>query len=136
MAERSARKVGPTTLFSWTRQFRQLGDSFKRDGKGVREREWILSEKDLEMDLINWLKAQKRVTTKNSHVFVNTVLLAREGGLLLLAKYALTLPISTTTVNAWMRKLGCTFDRVKQFYYTDGHGRPDVKRDRGDYVRR
>ena len=91
VVERSARKVGPTTLFSWTRQFRLLGDYFKRDGRGVRQREWILSEEDLEMDLINWLKAQKRVTTKNTHVFVNTVLLVREGGLLLLAKYALTL---------------------------------------------
>ena len=126
----------PNDTFLRTRQFRQLGDYFKRDGRGVREREWILSEEDLEMDLINWLKAQKRVTTKNTHVYVNTVLLAREGGLLLLAKYALTLPISMATVNAWMRKLGCTFDRVKQSYYTDGHGRPDVKRDRRDYVRR
>ena len=42
----------------------------------MRERGWILYEEDLETDLINWLKAQKRVTTKNTHVFVNTVLLA------------------------------------------------------------
>ena len=57
VAERFAGKVGLTTLFSWTRQFRQLGGYFKHDGRGVREREWILSEEDLEMDLINWLKA-------------------------------------------------------------------------------
>ena len=73
------------------------------------------------MDLINCLKAQKRVTTKNTHVFVSTVLLAREEGLLRLAKYGLTLPISMTTVNAWMRKLRCTFDRAKQSYHADGH---------------
>ena len=65
VTERSARKVGPTTLLSFTRQFRQLGGCFKRDGRGVRKREWILSEEDLDMDLINWLKAQKRITTKN-----------------------------------------------------------------------
>ena len=44
MAERSAGEVGLTTLLSWTRQFRQLGGCFKHDGKGVRERKWILSE--------------------------------------------------------------------------------------------
>ena len=53
VAKRFARKVGPTTLLSWKRQFRQLGGYFQRDGRGVREREWILSEEDLEMDLIN-----------------------------------------------------------------------------------
>ena len=44
MAERSAREVGLTTLVSWTRQFRQMGGYFKHDGRGVRERKWILSE--------------------------------------------------------------------------------------------
>ena len=44
----------------------------------MRKREWILSEESLEMDLINWLKAQRHVTTKITPVFVNTVLLARE----------------------------------------------------------
>ena len=44
MAERSARGVGLTTLLSWTRQFPQLGGYFKHDGRGVRERKWILSE--------------------------------------------------------------------------------------------
>ena len=81
------------------------------------------------MDLINYLKAQKRLTTKNTHGFVNTVPLAREGEFLWLAKYGLALPISMTTVNAWMRKLGCRFDQVKYSYYTDGHERPDVKQD-------
>ena len=70
------RKVGSAILLSWTRLFRQLGGYIKRDGRGVREREWILSKEDLEIDLINWLKAQKRVTSKTTHVFVNTVLLA------------------------------------------------------------
>ena len=64
------------------------------------------------------------------------MLLVREGGLLRLAKYGLTLPNSMTTVNTWMRKLRCTFDRVKQSYYTDGHEQPDVEQDRGAYVRR
>ena len=62
MAERSARKVDPTTLLSWTRQLLQLGGCFKCNGRGVCKREWILSEKDLAMNLMNWLKAQKHVT--------------------------------------------------------------------------
>ncbi|CAM9642953.1 unnamed protein product, partial [Sphacelaria rigidula] len=125
-----------STILSWTRQFGDLGGFFKRDCRGVREREWILNEEDLSMELLGWLKAQKRVTTKSTHKFVNEVLFAREGGILKLAKYGLSLPISTTTINVWMRKLGCTHDRVKQSYYTDGHERPDVQEARKDYLRK
>lgn len=60
---------------------------------------WILNEEDLDMELIGWLKAQKRITTKKIHDFINTVLLAGEGEDLRLAKYELALPISITTVN-------------------------------------
>ncbi|CAM9311287.1 unnamed protein product, partial [Hapterophycus canaliculatus] len=117
------------------RQFRELGGFFKRDSRGTREREWILSDEDLSMELLGWLKAQKRVTTKSTHKFVNEHLLAREGGLLKLAEYGLSLPICTSTINVWMRKLGCKHDRVKQSYYTDGHERPDVQAARKQYLR-
>ena len=80
----------------------------------MREREWILSEEDLSMERLGWLKAQKRVTTKSTHKFVNEQLLVREGGNLKLVEYGLSLPISTTTINVWMRKLGCKHDGVKQ----------------------
>lgn len=133
-AETAERRFSPETLLAWRRQFRKLG-AFLRDGRGVREREWILNEEDLSMELLNWLKAQKRVTTKTTHKFVNEVLLAREGGVLRLAKYGLSLPISTTTINVWMRKLGCKHDRVKQSYYSDGHERPDVQAAREVYLR-
>lgn len=139
IAERSAKrtmcKVTPETILSWTRQFRELGGHFKRDGRGVREREWILSEEDLSMELLGWLKVQKRVTTHSTHKFINETLLAREGGILKLAQYGLSLPISKTTTNVWMRKLGCKHDKVKQSYYTDGHERPDVQEARKLYVR-
>ncbi|MEP6150093.1 MAG: hypothetical protein ABJ201_21930, partial [Nisaea sp.] len=136
VSEKSVRKFYPETILSWVRQFRQLGGFFKRDGIGVREREWILSEDDLSMDLLGWLKAQKGVSTKITHAYINEKRFAREGGNLKLAKYGLSLPISTTTVNVWMRKLGCVHDMVRQTYYTDGHERPDVKVDRSDYIRK
>ncbi|MEP6389023.1 MAG: hypothetical protein ABJ056_03770, partial [Halioglobus sp.] len=135
VSEKSVRKFYPETILSWVRQFRQLGGYFKRDGRGVRERKWILSE-DLSMDLLGWLKAQKRDSTKSLTRTFNEKLFAREGGNLKLAKYGLSLPISTTTVNVWMRKLGCVHDMVRQTYYTDGHERPDVKVDRSDYIRK
>lgn len=50
VSEKSVRKYSPETILSWVRQFRQLGGYFKRDGRGVREREWILSEEDLSVD--------------------------------------------------------------------------------------
>lgn len=56
----------PSTILSWVRDFRNLGGHFKRDGRGVREREWILSEEDLQLELLQWLKDQKRVSTKNT----------------------------------------------------------------------
>eukprot|EP00904_Undaria_pinnatifida_P013597 jgi/Undpi1/9368/HiC_scaffold_26.g11826.m1 len=104
-------KYAPSTILSWERQFRTLGGYFKRDCRGLREREWILSEEDLSMELLRWLKEQKRVTTKKTHKFVNEQLFAREGGLLKLAEYGLSLPISTTTINVWMHKLGCKHDK-------------------------
>ena len=82
----------------------------------MREREWILSDEEFSMELLRWLKAQKRVTTKNTQKFVNDELFAREGGLLKLAQYGLSLPISTTTINVWMRKLGCKHYKVRQSY--------------------
>ena len=128
-------KYAPSTILSWERQFRTLGGYFKRDCRGLREREWILSEEDLSMELLRWLKEQKRVTTKKTHKFVNEQLFAREGGLLKLAEYGLSLPISTTTINVWMHKLGCKHDKVRQSYYTDGHERPDVQEVRKEYLR-
>ena len=136
VSEKMQKRFVPSTILSWVRQFRQLGGYFKRDARGVREREWILSEEDLSMELLAWLKAQKRVTTKKTQKFVNEELLSREGGLLKLATYGLSLPISTTTINVWMRKLGCKHDRVRQSYYTDGHERPDVQEARKDYLRK
>ena len=38
VVERITQKISPMTLFSWRRQFRQLGGYFKRDGRGVRAR--------------------------------------------------------------------------------------------------
>ncbi|CAN0586689.1 unnamed protein product, partial [Laminaria digitata] len=52
-----------------------------------------------------------------------------------LEKYGLSLPISTSTTHSWMIKLGCTYDRAKQWFYTDAHEREDVVENRGCYIR-
>lgn len=54
----------------------------------------------------------------------------------MLAKYGLKLPIPMKTTNAWMRKLGCKHDKVRQSYYTDGHERPDVRAAHKVYLRK
>ncbi|CAN0187432.1 unnamed protein product [Laminaria digitata] len=125
----------PSTILGWVREFNRLGGFFSRDARGVHEREWILSEKDLKLQLLAWLKKQKRVTVQRVHKYVNEVLLAREGGLLKLGEYNLTLPISRSTIHSWMIKLGCTYERHTQSYYTDGHERPDVVESRKVYIR-
>lgn len=125
----------PTTILRWAHEFRALDGHFKCDGRGMHEREWVLCEEDLQLQLLEWLKGQKRVSTKKTHEYVNGVLLANEGGLLRLAKYGLTLPISSTTVHSWMVKLGCKYERAVQSYYTDGHEREDVVQYRGVYCR-
>lgn len=102
----------------------------------VCEREGIMSEEDLQLELLGWLKEQKSVTTKNTHEYINNAMFAREGGILKLAKYGLSLPISESTVNVWMRKLGCAYDRHRQSHYSDGHERPDVEESRKEYLRR
>ena len=87
------------------------------------------------MELLRWLKAQKRVTTKNAQKFVNDELFAREGGLLKLAQYGLSIPICTATIKLWMRRLGCKHDSVRQSYHTDDHERPDVQAARKEHLR-
>lgn len=126
----------PRTILSWVREFVKLGGYFKRDSRGVHEREFILDQEDLQLQLLGWLKSEKRVSTRRTQEYINNVLFGREGGMLRLAEYGLTLPICKTTTHAWMIKLGCNFDRAKQSYYSDGHERADVVEHRGEYTRR
>ena len=75
-----------------------------------------------------------RVSVKKVREYTNKVLLAREGGNLMLENYDLSLPISTSTTHSWLLKLGCKFDRAHQLFYTDAHERKDVVENRC-YVR-
>ncbi|CAM9286210.1 unnamed protein product [Sphacelaria rigidula] len=52
-----------------------------------------------------------------------------------LERYNLTLPISASTIHSWVTKLGCTYERHSQSYYTDGHERPDVVESRNEYIK-
>ena len=94
-----------------------------------------MSEGDLALQLLKWLKSLKRVSVEKVREYINNVLLAREGGNLMLKKYGLSLPISTSTTHSWLIKLGCKYDRAHQSFYTDAHERKDVVENRGWYVR-
>ena len=52
------------TLEEWLREFRKLGGYVRVDGRGKHEREWILDEEDLRLQLLSWLKTSKRVTAR------------------------------------------------------------------------
>ena len=124
----------PRTILLWVREFVKLGGSFKRDSRRVYEREFILDQEDLQLQLLGWLKDEKRVSTRSTQEYISNVLFGREGGIPRLAEYSLALPISKTTTYSWMIKRGCNFDRAKQSYYTDGHERADVVEHRGEYT--
>ena len=87
---------------------------------------WVMCEEDLVLKLLKWLKNLKRVSVKKVCEDITNVLLAREGGNLMLEKYGLSLPISTSTTHSWLIKLGCKYDRAHQSFYTDAHERKDV----------
>lgn len=44
------------------------------------DREWVLSE-DVQLQLLEWLKGQKRATTQATRSYINNVLLTAEGGI-------------------------------------------------------
>ena len=95
-----------------------------------------MCEEDKKIQLLEWLKKQKRVSTKTTHEYINRELFADERDTLLVEKHGLRLPVSSSTVHSWMIKLGCNFDRAKQSYYTDAHERSDVKEYRRVYIDR
>lgn len=53
---------------------------------------------------------------------------------MMLEKYNLIVPIARCTIHSCLKKLGCTYERHSQSYYTDGHERPDVVESRKGYV--
>ncbi|CAM9791742.1 unnamed protein product, partial [Sphacelaria rigidula] len=118
--------VKPRTVLKWADEFKKTKGYFKRDGRGVYEREWIFNEEDLKLKLLRWLKSQKRLTINSIRRYINDGFFEGEGGMMKLKRYNLTLPISASTIHSWVTKLGCTYERHSQSYYTDGHERPDV----------
>ena len=48
----------------------------------------------------------------------------------LLKNFSVKLPISRGTAHSWLIESGCKFRRHKKSYYTDGHNREDVEKDR------
>ncbi|CAN0443627.1 unnamed protein product, partial [Ascophyllum nodosum] len=69
-----------STILRWVRQFRTTG-GFKRDSRGVHERDWIMSEEDLQHDkLVRWMKTKKRITVKEVRTYINSTLFENETG--------------------------------------------------------
>ncbi|CAN0096509.1 unnamed protein product, partial [Ectocarpus sp. 13 AM-2016] len=122
------------TILGWLRDFRGHG-GFKRDSRGVHERDWIMSEEDLKDELIKWMRRQKRLTVKDVQNYINQWLFANEiGDLSRLLSYQVNLPVSMATTHSWMIALGCKYERATKSFYTDGHEKKDVVVYRGKYI--
>ncbi|CAN0197693.1 unnamed protein product, partial [Ectocarpus sp. 4 AP-2014] len=122
------------TILGWLRDFRGHG-GFKRDSRGVHERDWIMSEGDLKDELIRWMRTQKRLTVKDVQNYINQWLFANEiGDLSRLLSYQVNLPVSMATTHSWMIALGCKYERATKSFYTDGHEKKDVVVYRGKYI--
>ena len=129
-----SRAYATSTILQWLRDFRKLG-GFKRDSRGVHERDWIMSEEDLQHELLTWMRGQKRVTVKQVNDYINGFLFANEiGDMSRLLAYQVTMPVSMSTTLAWMKALGCKHERFKPTYYTDTHENPKVVEYRGEYI--
>ena len=50
------------TILAWVREFRNLDGYLKRDGRGLHKTGWIMSEEDVVLKLLKWLKSFKRVS--------------------------------------------------------------------------
>ncbi|CAN0302378.1 unnamed protein product [Ascophyllum nodosum] len=124
-----------STILRWVRQFRTTG-GFKRDSRGVHERDWTMSEEYLQHELVRWMKTKKRITVKEVRTYINSTLFENETGDLsrLLSTYQVTLPVSLSTTHSWMINLGCKYERATKSFYTDGHERPEVVAYRGEYI--
>ncbi|CAM9743823.1 unnamed protein product, partial [Pylaiella littoralis] len=118
----------------WVREFRVNG-GFKRDARGSHERDWIMSEEDLAMRLVAWMKSKKRLSVKDVRDYINKELFTEDvKDLERLLSYQVTLPISMKTTHWWMVRLGCVYKRATKSYYTDTHEDPKVKKDRTRYI--
>ena len=109
--------------------------SFKLDGRGKAEREWILNEEDLKRKFTTWMTANSKNLTKlSATAYVNDILLKDIPEEVLTGYYFLTLPISSTTTLAWMKICGAEKVWYKQNYYNDKHEDPEVIESRVKYT--
>ena len=79
VVENTNSQCKPKTILSWAREFLKLGGHFKRDERSVHERNVIMGQEDLQLQLLGWLKGLKRVTTDKTQKYINNVLFAGEG---------------------------------------------------------
>lgn len=66
-----------STILTWVREFRVNG-GFKRDARGSHERDWIMSEEDLAMRLVAWMKSKKRLSVKHVRDYINKELFTED----------------------------------------------------------
>lgn len=123
------------TILRWVREFKKHHGYFRREARDVHERNWIMFQGDLRMELTAFLRGEERFNIGKARSYVNDVLLSREGGMLKLDEYNLTVPTSCSTVHSWLMLLGCTYDGHTQSYDMDDHERPDVVESREAYIR-
>ncbi|CAN0529472.1 unnamed protein product [Ectocarpus sp. 12 AP-2014] len=94
-----------------------------------------MSEKDLTVQLLTWMRTQPRLTVKDVWKFINGSLFEDDAKhLARLLSYQVTLPISMSTAHSWMIKVGCKYERATKSFYTDTHEKKDVVEYRGDYI--
>ncbi|CAN0536152.1 unnamed protein product, partial [Ectocarpus sp. 12 AP-2014] len=134
VVETGSHPYAASTILRWLRDFRKQG-GFRRDSRGVHEPDWIMSEEDLKVQLVTWMRTQPRLTVKDVWKLINGSLFEDDAkDLARLLSYQVTLPISMSTAHSWMIKLGCKYERATKSFYTDTHEKKDVVEYRGEYI--
>ncbi|CAM9628642.1 unnamed protein product, partial [Hapterophycus canaliculatus] len=132
--DNGTQEFSASTILRWVSDFRTLG-GFRRDSRGVHERDWIMSDEDLRQALVTWMRSKKRLTVHAVREYINKGLFADEmKDVSRLHLYQVHIPVSLSTTHQWMTRLGCKYGRTTKSYYTDTREKEEVVKYRSQYV--
>ena len=131
--------VSGITVQRWYASYLEHDCRFSLDGRGHWERQWILNEEDLLLKFEHkakaLVKAEEPKFVDAMYDYVNNELLSNEE--VYLGKHGLTLPVSRSTVHAWIHKLDDTgHEEAGKHFYTDNHEKATTVKYRQEYVER
>lgn len=115
------REVAASTIRKWYNEFKDYG-LFKEDLRGCYDRRMFLDEHNYKRKFQLYLKNEKHLTVDEAKTNLEFIFKANppttEKGVKALADLS---PLSRSTVQRWMLRCGCKYEKASVSYYTDSH---------------